>query len=137
MEIAIAFVLGGLCGWAIASATRRSDKPRGQRTFRPNKRQRKILATLPPDPVRPSIHELVAAEAAELGVDQIPGADDVLLGVRLKVWKRDHEVAEPCDPALWRFVVAHNVVAAAATDTDVRLECGPPSDATPEPGNTD
>jgi len=120
MEIVLAFLAGGLIGWLIGWLGRRSGDEE-KRAFRPNKRQRKILATLPPDPVLPTLDELVREEAEELGVDRIPGADDVPLGIRLRVWKRDHELRGPCER--WQFVIASGVDAHAATADQIRLEC--------------
>ncbi|HSF87595.1 MAG TPA: hypothetical protein VLG28_18290 [Acidimicrobiia bacterium] len=135
MELALAFVLGGLCGWLLGRfvGNDRSDDPR---TFRPNKRQRKILATLPPDPERPSIEALVQEEAQELGVDRIPGGETIPLGIRLKVWKRDHESAGPCDDQSWHFVVEPPPTGAPVTADQVRLECRQDDHLQPSSGNS-
>lgn len=131
----VAFLAGLFLGWVLArvAAASRDGGTRQKRTFRPNKRQRKILATLPPDRERPTLEELVIEEAAELGVDTIPGAEGVHLGIRLKVWKRDHAAADPCEPpSQWRFVLAAGVAPDSATASDVRLECRPNGDAAAE-----
>ncbi len=136
MDLAIAFVIGGLCGWLLARVTGQRSEPGERRTFRPNKRQRKILATLPPDPVRPSFEDLVREEAIEQGVDQIPGAGNVSLAIRLKVWVRDHADLEPCAATQLVFVLAHGVDPAAATETDLRLECRRDDEVPHGDGNT-
>lgn len=122
MELALAFALGGICGWLLGRFVG-NDRGDNARTFRPNKRQRKILATLPPDPERPSIEALVLEEAQELGVDRIPGGETVPLGIRLKVWKRDHDAAGPCDDGNWHFVVDEPAAGVPVTAEDVRLAC--------------
>ncbi len=136
VETGVAFFAGLLLGWVAARVTAAASGEGGtrqKRTFRPNKRQRKILATLPPDPERPTLEQLVIEEAAELGVDSIPGAAGVHLGIRLKVWKRDHAAEEPCEPpSQWRFVLAAGVEPASATESDVRLECRSSEDAATE-----
>lgn len=126
MEVAIAFVVGGVCGWLVARLGQRNDA--AKRTFRPNRRQRKILAALPPDPVRPTIEDLVAEEAAELGVDVIPGADEVALGVRLRVWKRDRPDLGDCPDHRLHFVVTA-LDSITATAADVTLQCRPDDDS--------
>jgi hypothetical protein len=134
MELALAFVLGGICGWLIGRFAR-ADRGGDPRTFRPNKRQRKILATLPPDPARPTIDELVQEEAHELGVDRIPGADAVPLGVRLKAFKRDHASTGPCSDGSWWFVVDERAPEPITADR-VRLECRSDDDVSPSRGNS-
>ena len=72
----------------------------------------------------PDILELVRQEAAESGVDEIPGADGVDLSVRLRVWQRDEHVRSICpDPTLLRFVLEDGVSPDTATADDLRLEC--------------
>ncbi len=136
VPLAIGLTVGFLLGWA-ARSTRRTDEPDSARGFRPNKRQRQILATLPPDPELPTIEDLVREEAAELGVDKIGGADLVPLHVRLRVWKRDRPELEDCPDDQLRYEIAGHVRAVDATAEDVRLTCTDPSEAwnESEPGS--
>jgi|AMFO01.1.fsa_nt_gi hypothetical protein len=73
------------------------------------------------------IMDLVHEEAAVLGIEAIPGGDGVPLVVRLKVWRRD--VATGTDPSRLRFVVEGDP--AAATEEQVRLEPGDPTEGGP------
>lgn len=124
-DAVIAFIVGLIVGWLAGRTRTRATDEDGKRSFRPTKRQRQILETLAPDPVLPSIDQLVAEEARELGVAQVPGADAVPMHVRLKTWKRDRDRIGPCEPDHLRFRLRDGVDPADATDADVRLEYEP------------
>lgn len=87
----------------------------------------------------PDILELVRQEAAETGVAEIPGADDVDLPVRLRVWRRDEHVRSICpDASKLRFVLAPDVAPEGATEDDLELECeGVPTPPRPTPEPAD
>ena len=91
---------------------------------RKSKRQRRldqIRANDPPFEPR-SMFDLMLEEAAELGIDELPGADGLETPVKLKVWKRDAAVRENCSGIL-RYEVDAQVDPAAASLDDVRLVC--------------
>ena len=87
----------------------------------------------------PDILELVRQEAEDAGLDEIPGADEVDLTVRLRVWQRDEHVRSACpDRSKLRFVLASGVSAEAATEDDLRLVCrGVPTPAPADPEAVD
>ncbi len=83
-----------------------------------------ILASLPPDPVRPTLEELVADEAAALGVHRIPAPPEVPLHVLLVAWKRDRPGLGDCPDSRLRF--ATDVATSGVPTADrVRLVCDP------------
>lgn len=89
----------------------------------------------------PDILELVRQEAEDARLDEIPGADEVDLTVRLRVWQRDEHVRSACpDRSKLRFVLASGVSAGVATEDDLRLVCEgvpTPAPADPEAADTD
>lgn len=87
----------------------------------------------------PDILELVRQEAEDARLDEIPGADEVDLTVRLRVWQRDEHVRSVCpDRSKLRFAMAPGVSAEAATEDDLRLVCqGVPTPAPPDPEAAD
>lgn len=70
------------------------------------------------------IFELVESETTTLGLLDIDGAQDIPHGVLLKIWTSNQHVVESCTGKQHlRYVVAHGVTPANATETDVTLEC--------------
>ena len=124
-DVFVALAIGFVAGVLVGRILGRPSNEQGTRTFRPTKRQRRILETLTPDPVVPSIQELVVAEAKEVGVDATPGADGVPLHIRLKAWKRDRDGVGPCDDGRLRFRVRESVEPGRAQVGDVTLVCEP------------
>lgn len=91
---------------------------------RKSKRQRRldqIRANDPPFEPK-SIVDLMHEEAAELGIDELPGAHGLETPVKLKVWRRDAAVRENCSGVV-RYEVHAEVDPAAAGLDDVRLVC--------------
>ncbi len=123
LDVVFAFLIGVAAGALVTGLTIRRS-PTGGVALRPSKRQQKILATLPPDPVLPNIQDLVREEAEELGLLGIPGGAGVPIHIRLKVWKRDHESGE-CTSGSWAFRVRDGVPPAEAQVDDVTLTCLP------------
>jgi hypothetical protein len=123
LDVVIAFLIGLLGGAVLTTLTIRRS-PSGGVVLRPSKRQQKILATLPPDPVLPSIQDLVLEEAQEIGLLELPGGAGVPVHVRLKVWKRDHDPAG-CTSGSWTYRVRDGVSPADAGVDDVTLTCLP------------
>ena len=59
------------------------------------RRQRDVLATIDPPKPLPTIEELVAEEAAETGVNTIPGGDGLDVSLKLRVYWRDERLTTP------------------------------------------
>lgn len=115
------FVAGIAAGVIVTMLTMRRT-PEGRLALKPSKRQQRILASLPPDPYRPSIEDLVREEADALGVPDVEGGAGIALHVRLKVWKRDHD-PDGCHDGRWVFRIRSGVEPAEAGPDDVTLEC--------------
>ena len=123
MEVVIALGVGVALGWLLGRRPAASDEPGDapRRGPRPTKKQRQILATLPPDPPLPTIEELVAEELEETGAGRIAGAEALPPPVALKVFRRDSPGLEGVPSEQLRFVVDDGVDPAAATLDQVRL----------------
>ena len=87
-----------------------------------SRRQRKLeqMRASNPMPEPQSIFDIMMEEAADLGVDDVPGSEDLEVPVMLKVWKRDTSVRQD-HPAAFRYEIAPGVSPASATVEDVRL----------------
>jgi cell division septation protein DedD len=111
--ITVVLVVGGLLVLLIVlsrSASRRKEEAKADL-----EREKAELQT-------PDIFELIRQEAAETGVEEIPGADGVELTIRLRVWHRDEEVREMSPgPAELRFELAPDVDPETATENDLVL----------------
>lgn len=136
MELVIALAVGVGIGWLLGH--RRAPGEPGREAApvgrRPTRKQRQILATLPPDPRPPTIEELVAEELEATGAAEVPGAERLPPEVALKVFTRDRPVLGAVPVDRLRFVVDAGVAAAEATADQVRLEEGgeqPPAGPTP------
>ena len=88
-----------------------------------SKRQQRIVATLEPDKEIPSIDDLVAAEAADTGVNDIAGGDGLDTSLKLRVYWRDEVVRNGCTDGQLEFRIDDGVDPAAAETEDVRLVC--------------
>ncbi len=132
MDVVGAFVVGAAVGWVLALRRRRHLAPakpeptpaRQPGRYRPTKRQREILASLPPDPVPPTLEDLVAEEASALGVDRIPAPPEVPLHILLVVWKRDRPLLGDCPEPQLQFVTDAASSGASAAE-NVKLVCDP------------
>ncbi len=106
-------------------------EPEGEEvTRRKSRRQRKldeIRANDPPFEPK-SAFDVMLEEVAELGLDDVPGAEGIDAPVRLKVWKRDAAIRTSCNDDV-RFVVHPGVEPGKATVDEVRLECVAAADA--------
>lgn len=121
MEILAAFLGGLVIGWMAGRSGNRTDEPSEPRAFRPTKRQRQILATLPPDPQVPSIDDLIEEEVGDLGLRDVPGSEQLSAQVMLKVWKRDRPRIDvgPTETVVFEVVTA--ATPPHVTVDDVRL----------------
>ncbi|MGI9610344.1 MAG: hypothetical protein ACR2NL_08610 [Acidimicrobiia bacterium] len=88
-----------------------------------SKRQQRIVSTLEPMKEAPSIQELVDAEAADTGVNEIPGGEDLDVSLKLRVFWRDEVVRGGCEDGVLEFRVDEGVDPASAETEDVRLVC--------------
>ena len=117
-----------------------NSAPSAPPTGRKPTRQEKLLQKLEPLPEIPTVMDLMRAEIAETGVDQLPGHEGLAGPVMLKVFRRDAAVRERCPHDEYGFVVRKGIEPAAAIEDDVRLycdECGdlpaaPPSESPPD-----
>ena len=129
MSAALTVVLVIVLLFVVLGVLARSSSRRKKEAQADLEREKAELST-------PDILELVRQEAAESGVDQIPGADDVDLTVRLQAWRRDEYVRSACpDTTLLRFVLDEGVPPDKATAEDVRLECEGVPTPPPEPAS--
>jgi len=115
----IAIILGGIAVLVVMVVIARNSSHVKREAREDLKREREQLK--PPD-----IMDLVRQEAEESGVLAVPGADGVELPIRLKVWQRDGDVRDACDPSHLRFVLTEGVDAEAATPESLHLECDVP-----------
>lgn len=88
-----------------------------------SKRQQRIVASLEPMKEAPSIEQLVAEEAAETGVNEIPGGEGLDVSLKLRVYWRDEVVRNGCEDGVLEFRVDEDVDRAVAETDDVRLVC--------------
>ena len=86
-------------------------------------RQEKILQKLEPLPELPTLMDLVREEIAEAGINELPGHEGIPDPVKLKVYRRDHQVVADCPHNAYEYVVDEEIVRAEATDDDVALLC--------------
>ncbi len=129
MAIAIAVIIAvGVLVYVFSRLQQRTRALGGpdQETPQPRKsrRQRKLeqLREADPLPEPKPIHDIMMEEAADLGIDRIPGGDGIDMPIRLKVFRRDEAVRTGCAGEL-RYEVATGVDPADATVDDVRLVC--------------
>lgn len=109
-----------------------------ERPRRQTRRERKLEAfrTANPDPVLPTMFDLMMEEAQELGVNDVPGGEALEVPVKLKVWRRDEAVRAACEAGL-RFEILDGVSPEKATEGQVKLVCdGAVAPAGPEPAET-
>ena len=102
-----------------------------------SKRQQRIVATLEPTAELPSIEDLVAAEARDTGVNDIPGGAGLDVSLKLRVYWRDEIVRQGCTDGALEFRIEDGVDPATAETEDVRLVCVRGGVATPAPEPTD
>lgn len=88
-----------------------------------SKRQQRMVATLQPEPELPSIEDLVAEEAAETGVNDIPGGEGLDVSLKLRVYWRDEVVRKGCSDGVLEFRITDGVEPGDAETDDVRLVC--------------
>ena len=100
-----------------------------------SKRQQKMAASFEPPKETPTIEELVAQEAVDTGVNEIPGGDELDVSLKLRVYWRDEVVRRGCTDGTLEFRLAEGVSPSEAETEDVRLVCvrATGESATPDP----
>jgi hypothetical protein len=98
-----------------------------------SKRQQRMVASFDPPKELPTIEELVAQEAADTGVNEIPGGSELDVSLKLRVYWRDEVVRRGCSDGTLEFRVAEGVTPEDAETDDVRLVCVRSGGTTAEP----
>jgi hypothetical protein len=70
-----------------------------------------------------TLEQLIAEEAEETGVNEMPGGDGLATPVKLKVFHRDSSQHSDCRESGLRFEVRSGADPENATEHDVRLVC--------------
>jgi hypothetical protein len=147
LPIFLVVVALAIAGWLSQRQRRKMDEYRKQLEaegeFVPSDPQRKLTraqrrveefrASVPP-PATTSIEEIAHAEAEELGLLTLPGADGLDVAVLLPVWRRDEELRSRCSGQIG-YGIADGVSPAEATPDDVWLVCDGLLADTPDDGN--
>jgi len=91
----------------------------------PSKRQQKIMAATSAHTAtpKPTIEELVAAEAEATGVNEIDGGDGLDVSLKLRVFWRDEVVRKGCEDGHLEFRIDDGATVETAATEDVRLVC--------------
>jgi hypothetical protein len=86
-----------------------------------------------------SILDLAREEIEELGLDRIPGTEDLATDVILKVWKDAGQEIRDCDRSELRYVIADGIDPHQASVRDVRIVCDSVGDdrSTDDAGGSD
>lgn len=82
-----------------------------------------------------TLEQLIAEEAEETGVNELPGGDGLATPVKLKVFHRDSAQHSDCRESGLRFEIRSGADTDNATEYDVRLVCDAdhPASQPPEP----
>jgi hypothetical protein len=90
-----------------------------------SKREKKLaeIRANDPDPVIPTLEELVTQELTETGVNEISGNADLPDPVKLKVYHRDIAGLADCPREALHYRLSYGIEAESATVDDVRLVC--------------
>lgn len=88
-----------------------------------SRRQRRLLEKLEPAPELPTLMDLVRQEIADLGIEDIPGHENLSKPVLLKVYRRDQAAVAACDHNAPQFVISDGVPAQEAVEEQVALVC--------------
>ena len=91
---------------------------------KPKTKQHQKIQQFEPEHTTPSIEDLIEEEAAELGLNEIPGGEGVDTSVKLRVWHRDASARSGCAEGALRYEVDDGVEPAEAELGQVRLRCG-------------
>ena len=137
MAIVLVVVALGIAGWLGQRQRNKMEEYRKRleaggeyvateprKLTRAQRKVEELRASVPPTPMA-SIEEIARAEAEDLGLLDLPGAEDLPINVLLLVWRRDESVRSRCDGRLGYELTA-GVEPADATEHDVRLTCDRP-----------
>ncbi len=137
LAIVLVVVALGIAGWLGQRQRRKMDEyrrrleaggeyvaPDPRKLTRAQRRVEEFRASVPP-PATPSIEEIARAEAEDLGLLDLPGAEGLPINVLLLVWRRDEAVRTRCDGRLG-FELTAGIDPGDATEGDVRLTCDRP-----------
>lgn len=137
LAIVLVVVALGIAGWLGQRQRNKMDEyrkrleaggeyvaPEPRKLTRAQRRIEEFRASVPQPPLA-SIEDIARAEAEDLGLLDLPGAEGLPINVLLLVWRRDEAVRARCDGGLG-YELTTGVDPAAATEDDVRLTCDRP-----------
>ena len=100
---------------------------------KPKTKQHQKIQQFEPEHTPPSIEDLIEEEAADLGLNEIPGGEGVETSVKLRVWHRDASARSGCADGALHYEVDDGVEPAEAQLGQVHLRCGTARQPTGEP----
>ena len=100
---------------------------------KPMAKQHKKIQQFEPEHTTPSIEDLIEEEAADLGLNDIPGGEEVQTSVKLRVWHRDGAVRSGCSDGVLHYEVDAGIEPTEAEFNQVHLRCGEPGTTPVEP----
>lgn len=100
---------------------------------KPMAKQHQKIQQFEPEHTTPSIEDLIEEEAADLGLNDIPGGEEVQTSVKLRVWHRDGSVRSGCSDGVLHYEVDVGIEPAEAEFNQVHLRCGEPGTTPVEP----
>ncbi len=90
---------------------------------KPKAKQHKKIQEFEPEYTTPSIEDLIEEEAADLGLNDIPGGQGIETSVKLRVWHRDASIRSGCTDGALHYEVDDGVEPADAELAQVHLRC--------------
>ena len=100
---------------------------------KPKAKQHKKIQEFEPEHTTPSIEDLIEEEAADLGLNDIPGGEGIETSVKLRVWHRDGSVRSGCAGGTLRYEIDDGVEPADAELGQVHLSCTKSGQSANEP----
>jgi hypothetical protein len=122
--VVVVVVLGAAFGRSVMQRRKMEAELGIEPEKRMSKREKKLaeIRANDPDPVIPTLQELVTQELSETGVNDIGGSAGLADPVKLKVYHRDFPNLD-CPREALHFRLSYGIEAEAATVDDVRLVC--------------
>lgn len=119
--VVISALIVGFIAWAIMLSRQQSQ--RKKEAIASLQEEKESLSAF-------SIHALVEAEVADLGLAEIDGAKDIPAEILLKTWNTSQHIVAKCrSRESLRFTTAEGVQPGNATERDVDLVCDDPEGA--------